>query len=303
MLRRLLHLLSEREGVRDVLLRLPFSRRTAYRFVAGESMVDALDAARELNDDGFRVTLDHLGESVSDRQEARRATREYVRSLDAIHGSPARATISLKLTQLGLDIDTGFCEENLRRILSRAREVDSFVRIDMEGSDYTQRTLDVFHSVFAEFDNVGAVIQSYLRRSEQDVLELVECGAPVRLCKGAYREPPEVAFQDRERVDANYVRLMKLLLEGGAPTAIATHDERMIRSTLEFARERGVADEAWELQMLYGVRREYQRELVDRGHAMRIYVPYGSEWYPYLMRRMAERPANLWFAVRAMLGG
>lgn len=302
MLRKALLRLSERDGARDLLLELPLARRMAERFVAGESLSQALTTARDLNGAGFRVTLDYLGESVKDREEAFRATSAYRASLDAIHESDAESTISLKLTQLGLDIDEDYCAENLLEIARRAAELGSFVRIDMEGSDYTGATLRVFRRTFAECRSVGVVIQSYLRRSEADVEELVQLGAPVRLCKGAYDEPVSIAFRRKSEVDANFVRLMRMLLDGGAPTAIATHDEAMIEATLEHVSRRGIGTNAFEFQMLYGVRRDYQARLVREGYGMRIYVPYGEQWYPYFMRRMAERPANLLFVLRAVVG-
>lgn len=294
--------MSDRDDVRDLLFRLPFSRSAASRFVAGHKHEDALAVATELNRQGFRVTLDLLGESVSERAEAERATAEYADSLELIEQSEASTTISLKLTQLGLDISTDFCTANLRRIVERADVLGNFVRIDMEHSDYTERTLQVFCNVFGEHQNVGIVIQSYLKRSEQDVKRLIGLGAPVRLCKGAYQEPSSVAFQDKAQVDSSYVRLMQLLLDGGTPTAIATHDERMIEATLEYAQANKIDRDAYELQMLYGVRRRLQRELVADGLPVRLYLPYGSQWYSYFMRRMAERPANLLFVLRAMLG-
>lgn len=294
--------MSDRDDVRDLLFRLPFSRSAASRFVAGDKHEDALTVATELNRQGFRVTLDLLGESVSERAEAERATAEYADSLEFIELSEASTTISLKLTQLGLDISTEFCTDNLRRIVERADVLGNFVRIDMEHSDYTERTLQVFCNVFGDHQNVGIVIQSYLKRSEQDVKRLIGLGAPVRLCKGAYQEPSSVAFQDKAKVDSSYVRLMQLLLDGGTPTAIATHDERMIEATLEYAQANKIDRDAYELQMLYGVRRRLQRELVADGLPVRLYLPYGSQWYSYFMRRMAERPANLLFVLRAMLG-
>ncbi len=303
MLRQTLLFLSEREDLKNVLMKLPFSRQAARRFVAGETSAEALAAARELNDAGFRVTLDLLGESVNERGEAEAATMAYRTSLDEIDASEAVSTISLKLTQLGLDIDEEFCYGNIAGIVEYAAKLGNFVRIDMESSAHTDRTLRIFHRVFAEHKNVGIVIQSYLRRSEADIRELVRVGAPVRLCKGAYQEPASVAFQQKAEVDASFVRLMRLLLDGGGKVAIASHDERMIDATLEYVTRQGISDDAFELQMLYGVRRNYQRQLVDNGLNMRIYVPYGSEWYSYLMRRMAERPANLLFGVRAALGG
>lgn len=302
MLRQTLLFLSERNDLKKVLFKLPFARRMSGRFVAGDTSQEALDVARQLNGQGFRVTLDLLGESVSDRAEAEFAAAEYAESLTEINGHDAESTISLKLTQLGLDIDTDFCCENLLRVVRQANELGNFVRIDMEDSEHTQTTLDVFYRVFEQYRNVGIVIQSYLYRSEADISRLVELGAPVRLCKGAYNEPASVAFQDRSEVDASYVHLMKMLLDGGAPTAIASHDEKMIDATLEHVARNGIPDDAFEIQMLYGVRREYQRQLVDNGLTMRIYLPYGSQWYSYFMRRMAERPANLLFVMRAALG-
>lgn len=302
MLRPTLLWMSERDDVRDLLFKLPFSRSAASRFVAGDRHKEALDVAAQLNSQGFRVTLDLLGESVSERAEAELATAEYAESLELIEQSEARTTISLKLTQLGLGISTEFCTDNLRSIVERAEELGNFVRIDMEQSDYTERTLQVFRSVFAEHQNVGIVIQSYLKRSEEDVKRLIRLGAPVRLCKGAYQEPASVAFQDKAEVDASYIRLMKLLLDGGTPTAIATHDERMIEATISYSQSNNVREDGYEFQMLYGVRRRLQRELVTDGLPVRVYLPYGSQWYSYFMRRMAERPANLLFVLRAMLG-
>ena len=303
MLRHTLLFLSDREDFKNVLMKMPFSRQAAGRFVAGETSAEALAAARALNDAGFRVTLDLLGESVNEPEEAEAATAAYRTSLDEIEASDAVSTISLKLTQLGLDIDEDFCFRNILGIVQYAEQLGTFVRIDMESSEHTDRTLRIFHKVFAEHSNVGIVIQSYLRRSEADIKELVRVGAPVRLCKGAYQEPASVAFQQKTEVDASFIRLVRLLLDGGAQTAVASHDERMIDATLEHVARNGISDDAFELQMLYGVRRDYQRQLVANGLNMRIYVPYGSQWYSYLMRRMAERPANLLFGLRAALGG
>lgn len=302
MLKSTLLFLSERDDFKTVLFKLPYAKRMARRFVAGDTSAEALEVARQLNEAGFRVTLDLLGESVFDREEAQRAAAEYAQSLVDIDAHEARTTISLKLTQLGLDIDGDFCYRNLLGIVRRAEELGNFVRIDMEDSRHTQATLDTFYRVYEQHRNVGIVIQSYLYRSGDDVARLVELGAPVRLCKGAYAEPASVAFQNRGEVDASFIRLMKLLLDGGTPTAIASHDERMIDATLEHVARSGLPDDAFEIQMLYGVRRDYQRQLVDNGLGMRIYLPYGSQWYSYFMRRMAERPSNLLFVVRAALG-
>ncbi len=312
MLRRALLFLSEREGLKDRLLRMRAARRVAHRFVAGESLDAALEAVRELNGEGFRVTLDFLGESVSDLDEAERAATAYEESIVRIADSPASATISLKLTQLGLDIDLDACVANLERILTTAERHDSFVRIDMEGSSHTAATLEVFRRVRADHDRVGIVIQSYLHRSERDVEALIREGGAVRLCKGAYKEPASVAYQRRADIDANFVHLARRLLQGAdgrplvggvPPVAIATHDESMIEATRSFVESHAVEIERFEFQMLYGVRREMQTQLRAGGYHVRIYVPYGTEWYPYFMRRMAERPANLWFVTRAVLGG
>lgn len=305
MLRRALLFLSEQQRLKEVLLRVPVFRRVAHRFVAGDTLPEALESARELNEQGLLVTLDHLGESVEDRPTAERAAEDYLESLGAIAGrEDVRSTISLKLTQLGLEIDRDFCRANLRRILRRAEEVDNFVRIDMERAEHVEPTLSLFREVRDDFPGrVGVVIQSYLRRSARDVEELAEMQAPVRLCKGAYDESPELAFQDPEEVDASFLRLMRTLLDGGAPTAIASHDEEMIEGTLHHMRDTGLERGDVEFQMLYGVRREMQRHMSRRGHPVRIYVPYGAEWYSYLMRRMAERPANLALVLRALVGG
>lgn len=312
MLRRALLFLSEREGLKDKLLKMRAARDVAHRFVAGESLEEALDAARALNDDGFRVTLDLLGESVNDRGEAARAAAAYEESVVGIAGSPATATISLKLTQLGLDLDLDACVANLDRIVTTAARHDSFVRIDMEGSRHTQATLDVFRRVRGTHENVGIVVQSYLHRTERDVDALLEADAAVRLCKGAYKEPASVAYRRRADIDANFVHLMRRLLEGVdgrrtvggvPPVAVATHDEAMVEATRSFVESHAVEIDRFEFQMLYGVRREMQTQLREGGYHVRIYVPYGTQWYPYFMRRMAERPANLWFVTRAIMGG
>lgn len=310
MLRKTLLFLSEREGVKDALLRLPAARHVAGRFVAGESIDEALAAARELEAEGLRVTLDYLGESVRDPEEAARAADAYVESLVRIDGSPVGCTISLKLTQLGLELDETACGEHLERIVHRADELGNFVRIDMESSRHTGATLRLFRRVFPRHRNVGVVIQSYLRRSADDVEELLRLGAPVRLCKGAYNESAPVAYQERDEIDRSFQRLMERLLDAAAappegcvpPVALATHDDRLIEAARAYALAREIPRDAFEFQMLYGVRRDYQLQLARAGYHVRVYVPYGTQWYPYFMRRMAERPANLWFVVRAMLG-
>lgn len=311
MLRRALLYLSEKDELKRALLRTRAARGMAERFVAGEDLATALGTVESLNSEGFRVTLDYLGESVSDEKEAARCAEAYVESLERIAGSAAKSTISLKPTQLGLDISLDVCVEHLGRILEVAAAADSFVRIDMEGSGHTQDTLEAFRRVFPDRRNVGVVIQSYLLRSEKDITDLLADGAAVRLCKGAYKESSDVAYQRKADIDANFVHLGRRLLGeasvervvgGVPPVAIATHDDAMIRPLRSFADSHAVPVDAFEFQMLYGVRRDLQHDLLRAGYHVRIYVPYGTEWYPYFMRRMAERPANLWFVARAVAG-
>jgi proline dehydrogenase len=239
---------------------------------------------------------------VSNRTEATAAADTYIRMIDRIAEGKLDANVSLKLTQMGQDIDTGFLRENVGRVVDRAREHDMFVRFDMESSSHTQPTLDFFHSLWDEgCRNIGIVLQSYMRRTEQDARNANELGARVRLCKGAYKEPESVAFQEKREVDDNFVRVMRLLLAEGNYPGIATHDEAMIQATTQFVAQNDIAPDAFEFQMLYGIRRDVQQRLRDAGYTLRIYVPFGGAWYPYLMRRMAERPANMFFIVNAVL--
>jgi proline dehydrogenase len=294
--------LSESRLARRLAREAPFSHAVARRFVAGESLEDAVRAVRSINEAGMHASLDYLGESVSRRTEARAAAEVYVELIDRIAREGLDANVSLKLTQMGQDIDEAFLRENLERVLEAARNADLFVRFDMESSDYTERTLDFFETLWHEgHRNVGVVIQSYLYRSEADVRRLNELGARVRLCKGAYKEPESVAFPHKRDVDANFIRLMKLLLSGGTYPGIATHDEAMIRATTDYARQQGIAPSAFEFQMLYGVRRDLQQKIVEEGWNLRVYVPFGEAWYPYYMRRLAERPANLLFILDALV--
>jgi proline dehydrogenase len=297
--------LSASARARKILMSLPFAKRVARRFVAGESLDDAIRAVRKLNEKGILVTLDHLGENVHTEADTLRAVQDYLDLLDRIASTGVNSNVSLKLTQLGLDIGEELCAANMRRILERAQQHGNFVRIDMEGSPYTERTLRVFRTLRGEygFKNVGVVIQAYLYRSEQDMRELAAEGANVRLCKGAYMEPPDIAFPQKADVDENYVKLMQIFLDGparakGAYVALATHDEKMIVTAQEFAAKQNIPKGQIEFQMLYGVRPERQEQLAAEGYRVRIYVPYGSEWYPYFMRRLAERPANVWFLLR-----
>ena len=275
----------------------------ARRFIAGESIEEAIEASRQLQARGLLLTLDYLGESVRSADEAAAATREYVRLIQVIVASGIERNISLKLTQLGVDVDRATCVDNLRRILDPAQRHGFYVRIDMENSPYTEVTLEVFETMWQqEYRNVGVALQSGLYRTEQDVRRMNELGARVRLVKGAYKEPATVAHQHKADVDAAFVRLMRLLLDEGTYPAIATHDERMIAETQSYAVEKGIAKDRFEFTMLYGIRRDLQTSLCAAGHPMRIYVPFGREWFPYFMRRLGERPANVGFVIRGILG-
>ncbi len=301
MTRRILLFAADLRWMRMLITRYRASRSFAWRFIAGESSKTALHAVHDLHERGITATLDLLGESVHDAEQAHAATAQYLALLDDIRRSGMRSHVSLKLTQLGMDVDERLCQDNLELILTRAAAQDTFVRIDMESSAYTQRTLDLFRSIQPRFENCGVVIQSYLYRSEKDVEDLICCGARVRLCKGAYLEPPEIAYQRKGDVDASYARLMKRLLSDGNNPAIATHDPRMIDLALEFTQHNGIPDSAWEFQMLYGIRRDKQERLAAAGYNVRCYIPFGNEWYAYVMRRMAERPANIMFLLRNVL--
>ena len=274
----------------------------ARRFIAGETVAEAIDAARVIERDGLMVTLDLLGESVSSAEAAAQATRTYVAMMNEIEKSGIGRNISIKLTQLGLDIDRATTIDNLRRILDAATPGDFFVRIDMEASAYTEATLEIFEAVWdIGYRNVGVVIQSYLKRSEADVRRVNALGARVRLVKGAYREPKTVAFQQKAEVDAAFIELMQLLLSEGTYPAIASHDPAMISATQGFAAAQKIDKSRYEFQMLYGIRRDLQATLSKEGHPFRVYVPFGQEWFPYFMRRLGERPANVGFVVRSIL--
>ncbi len=298
MLRTLLLQLSQNRALAAWLTRNRFARRMSRRFVAGETLEEACAAARACNQLGLSATLDHLGENVTQPEQARRAQQTYLRIFDCIEQQRLQAHVSLKLTQLGLDLDMEFCARLLEPIVRRAEACGSFVRIDMESSAYTDRTLQLCKRMRAISPAVGAVIQSYLYRSEQDVHELIALGCRIRLCKGAYKEPPQIAFPRKADVDANFIRLMQMLLSSDLYHAIATHDPRMILATKEFARRRGLGPDRFEFQMLYGIRSDLQQQLVREGYRVRIYIPFGRDWFPYFMRRLAERPANLFFLLR-----
>ena len=289
--------LAQNDNVRHFVISNRAARGLSHRFVAGEALDEAIQVTRELNQMGLRVSLDHLGENVSDEREARSAAQDFVASLQAIKQHGVDANISIKLTALGLDIAQDVCEQNVRDILTRAQCYPIFVRIDMEGSAYTERTIAMTLRMHEQFEHVGTVMQSCLYRSRKDLEQLIAHGVRVRLVKGAYKELKTVAFQNKSEVDHNYVQLMMLLLLRGNYPAIATHDEAIVNATCKYAREHGIGKEAFEFQMLYGIRRDLQEKLVNQGYNVRVYVPYGSQWYPYLMRRMAERPANLVFVM------
>ncbi len=302
MLRSLFLWLSEQRSIFSFVKRNGLARRAASRFVAGETIDSAIEAARNLNRNGISASLDLLGESVASRNETYASRDEVIQTLDAIARTSVDANVSVKLTQLGLDIDYALCLENARSILTRAREHGIFVRIDMESSEYTERTLGVFRELHPVFGNLtGVVIQSYLRRSADDIEELLRTGARVRLCKGAYAESEAVAFQEREEIDESFASLMKRLLDEGNFPAIATHDGSLIGRALDYVDLEDIPVERFEFQMLYGVRRDLYHRLREKGFNVRVYVPFGSNWYPYLMRRLAERPRNVAFMTASVV--
>ena len=290
--------LSSQARLRRWMETSPLARRLAERFVAGETLAEALGVAKRMNAEGISVTLDHLGENVTSIEEAAASRDEYIRALDEIHAAGLNANVSIKLTQFGMDLDEAVCRENVERLVQVAAGQKNFVRVDMESSAYTERTLRLVMALHARYGAVGSVIQAYLRRSEKDVEQLCRLGIRIRLCKGAYLEPASVAFEHKADVDSNFVALMKKLLESGLYPAIATHDEAIIAEAERFVAERKIPPSAFEFQMLYGIRRDIQRRLVARGYRLRIYIPYGKAWYPYFMRRLAERPANVLFLLR-----
>lgn len=295
--------LSRRHGLKKVFAGLPGFKQITRRFIAGENIDDALEAIRELNALGITASFDHLGESISSEAEAETDVVEYLHVLDRIRETGIDSNVSVKPTQLGLDIDERLCLRNIRRIVEAAKAKNNFVRIDMEDSAKTDATLRIFYELRSEFDNVGIVLQSYLYRTATDLDAVLAAGGRVRLCKGAYNEPESVAFPEKQDVDANFVALMKTLLRSGIYHGIATHDEAMINAARAFAESEKIPRDAYEFQMLYGVRRDLQVGLAKAGFRMRTYVPYGEYWYPYFMRRLAERPANVWFVVKSLFKG
>lgn len=292
--------LSTNAWMRNFVVHFPLSRRVTRRFIAGETLDEAIAVVKKLNAQGLDVTFDQLGESVSSEAEARAARDGYLRALDAIASNKVSSQVSVKLTQMGLDVNPDLCLDNMRQILRRAKEIGTLVTIDMESSHYTQTTLNIFKTLREEYDNVGIVLQSYLYRSEQDMQMLYALGANVRLCKGAYKESAEIAFPKKQDVDDNYRKLAQIFLQSngnanGAYLDLATHDEKIIDWAKEYTTTHKVDRKRFEFQMLYGIRSDLQRQLVAEGYTMRVYVPYGTHWYPYFMRRLAERPANVIF--------
>ncbi len=293
--------LSRQARLRRFLETSALARRLSSRFVAGDTLAAALDAARRVNAAGISVTLDHLGENVTSLDEAAASCDEYLRALGEIRAAGLDANVSIKLSQFGINLNEAVCRSNVERLVKYAADNGNFVRIDMESSAYTDRTLELVRDLHARFGTVGAVIQAYLFRSEKDVDQLCRLQIRVRLCKGAYLEPRSIAYEKKADTDRSYIRLMKKLLDSGIFPALATHDEAMIAESAGYAAERGIPKSAFEFQMLYGIRRDLQKRLIFEGYRLRLYIPYGKAWYPYFMRRLAERPANVLFLIRNLM--
>ena len=301
MLRAGLLKLSESNSLAHWVVSNDRTRRMAHRFVPGETLDEAIAAARECNNLGMFASLDYLGENVSTQEDAQRARDAYLEIFDRIASERLHANVSCKLTQLGLDLGVEFCESLVVPVVQRAASYDNFLRVDMEGSVYTQRTVELAKRVRAQNPAIGTVIQSYLYSSDADIADLLAYGCRIRLCKGAYKEPAEIAFAAKSDVDANYVKLMKVLMKSGIYHGLATHDENIIRQAEAFATSEKLSPDSFEFQMLYGIRRDLQQSLVRRGWRVRVYIPFGTEWYPYFMRRLGERPANVFFIARILL--
>ena len=303
MLRRTLIAASRSEALRRLATDVPVTRRVARRFVAGETLDDALRVATDLNARGRTVTLDYLGEAVHDASVARAAADVYLSALEQIDAAGLACSVSVKLTQVGLHVSPALCQSLVASICERAAAMGEHVTIDMEDSSHTQATIDLLRALVADgHDNVGCALQTYLHRTLDDVHALTELGVSVRLCKGAYAEPEEIAAQDHDEIDATFVRAAGHVLRSGVYGRFATHDHRIIRQIRNLARRHQVGADAYEFQMLHGIRTPLQQEIVDAGHRLRIYLPFGDEWYPYFTRRLAERPANLFFFLRALIG-
>ncbi len=297
--------LSRKEGLKDFATNFGFFKKLTTRFVAGDNIDETIPYIRQINSENATASFDHLNESVGSADEAEHEVAEYLNILAKIDETKIRSNVSIKLTQFGLGLDPELAYRNARRVVEEEHRRGNFVRVDMEDSSVTQVTIDIFKRLRAEFglNDVGIVLQSYLYRTLADAQELVKLPARIRICKGAYSEPPEVAFPDKKDVDANYVKVMQLLLSSGTYHGIATHDPKMIDATIDFATREGIGKEKYEFQMLYGIRRDLQHQLARDGFNIRIYVPYGKHWYPYFMRRLAERPANIWFVLKNLAKG
>jgi proline dehydrogenase len=306
MLRTFFVRLSENAALRNFAERSSLGQRVSSRFVAGTKIADAVVATQALNRAGLSVSIDNLGENVTNPDEARHSAQLYGQILEAIAANHLNANISLKLTHMGLDIDEKLAQELVGDLVAKAASMNppGFVRVDMEGSPYTQRTLDFVHQLHrlpGYGNSVGTVIQAYLKRSKADVEQLLNAGIRIRLCKGAYKEPPEIAFEKKSDVDANYLQLTKMLLQSGIYHGLATHDENLVREVQAFADRKKLSRDSFEFQMLYGIRRDLQQSLLGEGWRVRVYIPFGTEWYPYFMRRLGERPANVLFIARHLL--
>ena len=297
--------LSRKEGLKDFATNFGLFKKLTTRFVAGDNIDETIPYIRQINSENATASFDHLNESVGSAEEAEHEVAEYLNILAKIDETKIRSNVSIKLTQFGLGLDPELAYRNARRVVEEAHRRGNFVRVDMEDSNVTQVTIDIFKRLRAEFglNHVGIVLQSYLYRTFADAQELVKLPARIRICKGAYNEPPEVAFPEKKDVDANYVKVMQLLLSSGTYHGIATHDPKMIDATINFATREGIGKEKYEFQMLFGVRRDLQHQLARDGFNIRIYVPYGKHWYPYFMRRLAERPANIWFVLKNLAKG
>ena len=297
--------LSRHEGLKDFATRFAVFKKLTTRFVAGETIEEAVKFIREINAEGCSATFDHLNESVGSAAEAESEVSEYLNILAKIDETGINSNVSIKLTQFGLGLDPELAYKNARRVVEDAHRRGNFVRVDMEDSQVTQVTIDIFKRLRSEFglNDVGIVLQSYLYRTYEDAQELAKLPARIRICKGAYSEQPDVAFPEKKQVDDNYIRVMQLLLASGNYHGIATHDPKMIEATIDFVNREGIGKEKFEFQMLYGIRRDLQRQLARDGYNVRVYVPYGKHWYPYFMRRLAERPANVWFVMKNLFKG
>jgi len=297
--------LSRKEGLKDFATRIGYFKRLTTRFVAGDNIDETISYIRQINAENCTASFDHLNEAVGSAGEAEQEVAEYLNILAKIDEQRVHSNVSIKLTQFGLGLDPELAYQNARRVVAEAHRRGNFVRVDMEDSAVTQVTIDIFKRLRSEFDlnTVGIVLQSYLYRTYEDAQELLKLPARIRICKGAYNEPPEVAFPAKKDVDANYVKVMQLLLGSGIYHGIATHDPKMVDATISFASREGIGKEKFEFQMLYGIRRDLQRQLARDGFNVRIYVPYGKHWYPYFMRRLAERPANIWFVLKNLARG